>query len=123
MRRSGAAVRRHARMLLVILFAAATVKLFLVLNLPIQIWPYAVHDDGLFMRLATNIASGHWLGEFNQFTLMKGPGYPLFLAVTSLSSLPLSATHALFQIVAISVTTWAVLRLTGSLRLDRKSVV
>jgi hypothetical protein len=115
MRRSGAAVSKQARMLLVILFAAVAVRLFLVLNLPIQIWPYAVHDDGLFMRLATNIASGHWLGEFNQFTLMKGPGYPLFLAVTSLSSLPLSATHALFQIVAILVTAWAVFRLTRSL--------
>jgi hypothetical protein len=109
------AVNRHARVLLVILFAAAAIRLFLVLNLPIQFWVYAIHDDGLFMRLATHIASGHWLGEFNQFTLMKGPGYPFFLAVTNLSNLPLSAAHALFQTVAISVTAWAAFRLTGSL--------
>ena len=100
---------------LVVLFAAAAVRFFLVLNLPIQFLVPAAHDDGLFMRLATNIASGDWLGEFNQFTLMKGPGYPLFLAVTNLSNLPLSATHTLFQTVAISVTAWTAFRLTGSL--------
>ncbi len=66
------------------------------------------------MRLATNLASGAWLGEFNQFTLAKGPGYPFFLAVTGLSGLPLSAAHALFQTAAISVTAWVVFRLTRS---------
>lgn len=45
---------------------------------------------------------------------MKGPGYPAFLAVTSLSGLPLSAMHALFQIVATAVTAWGAYRLTAS---------
>jgi hypothetical protein len=105
---------KHTKTLLVILFAVATIRFIIVLNLPILFLPNAMHDDGLFMRLATTLASGHWLGPFNQFTLMKGPGYPAFLAVTSLSGLPLSATHALFQITAIAVTALAVYRLTAS---------
>ena len=74
-----------------------------------------MHDDGLFIRLATDIASGRWLGGFSQYTLMKGPGFPLFLAATSLSGLPLSATNGLLQIAAVSIAAWAVYRLTGSL--------
>ena len=61
-----------------------------------------------------SFVSGHWLGRYTQFTLMKGPGYPAFLAVTSLSGLPVSATHALFQIAAIAVTALVVYRLTAT---------
>ncbi|THD73090.1 MAG: hypothetical protein E7813_03485 [Bradyrhizobium sp.] len=93
---------------------AAIVRFIVVLNLPILFLPGAGHDDGLYMRLAANLASGRWLGEFNQFTLMKGPGYPVFLALSGLSGLPVSATHALFQFAAIVVTAWAVYRLTAS---------
>jgi hypothetical protein len=41
--------------------------------------PDATHDDGLFMALGRSLAEGHWLGDFNQFTLMKGPGFPAFV--------------------------------------------
>jgi hypothetical protein len=89
-------------------------RFFLVLNLPILFLVYAPHDDGLYMRLAAILASGHWLGHFDQFTLMKGPGYPAFLAISGLSGLPISATQALFQALALLAAAWAVLRLTGS---------
>lgn len=102
-----------ARIFLIILFAAAARFLF-VLNLPIRFLPYDVHEDGLFMRLATNLASGVWLGDSDQFTVTNGPGYTLFLAATHLSRLSLSAAHALCQTAAIAVTAWAVFRLTRS---------
>jgi hypothetical protein len=97
-----------------VIFCATVARFLLVLNLPIRFLPNNVHDDGLFMRLATNLASGVWLGDLNQFTFMKGSGYPAFLAVTSVSGLPLSAAHALFQAAAISAASWAVFRLTRS---------
>jgi hypothetical protein len=102
-----------ARIFLIILFAAAA-RFLLVVNLPIRFLPYDLREDGLFIRLATNLASGVWLGDSNQFTVTNGPGYPLFLAATHLSRLPLSAAHALFQTAAILVTTWAIFRLTRS---------
>ena len=100
--------------LIILLLWAAAARVWLVFNLPIRLLPSDVLEDGLFIRIAADPAPGIWLGKFNQFTLLKGPGYPFFLAVTSLSGLPVSATHALFQTMAISVTAWAVFRLTRS---------
>jgi len=98
--------------LIIVLTAAA--RFLLVVNLPIRFLPYDLGEDGLFMRLAADRASAVWPGEFNQFILLKGPGYPFFLAVTSISGLPLSAAHALFQTAAISATAWIVFRVTRS---------
>jgi hypothetical protein len=109
-----AAASVHARLIFLIILVAAAGRFFLALNLPIRVLPNDVQDDGLFMRLAANFASGDWRSGFNQYALSKGPGYPVFLAVTSLSRLPLSAAHALFQTAAFLVTAWAVLRLTRS---------
>src|ERR1700681_4912126 len=41
------------------------------------------HDDTLFVKLGRYLAEGKWLGPFDQSTLMKGPGYPLFLALAN----------------------------------------
>jgi hypothetical protein len=104
----------HARLILLVILAAATARFFLVLILPIRFLPDEVRGDGQFMRLAANLASGDWHNEFSQYAFAKEPGYPLFLAAASLSHLPLSAAHALFQTAAILVTAWAVFRLTRS---------
>lgn len=66
------------------------------------------------MRLAAQILSGQWLGRFDQYTLAKGPGYPLFIAISAASGLPLSLNQALFSILSIIVSTWTVHRITGS---------
>jgi len=100
--------------LLAFLAIVAVVRLLLVTSLPLWLDHTATHDDGLFMRLATSLASGHWLGTYDQLTLMRGPGYPAFLAAAGLSGLPLSLAHGLFQIAAIAVTAWAAYRLTAS---------
>ncbi len=39
------------------------------------------HDDMLQFVKAASIADGSWLGEYNNLTLVKGCGYPLFLAL------------------------------------------
>lgn len=57
-------------------------------------------DDTLFMELGRQIAAGHWLGEYDGRTLLKGPGYPLFLAGVSLSGLSLGVMQGLFHILA-----------------------
>jgi hypothetical protein len=105
---------RSENAILVLVLSISAVRFFFSFNLPLLFLPMLVHDDGLYMRVATNLASGHWLGKFDQFTLMKGPGYPMFLALTGLSGLPVSATHALFEILALLITGWAVWRLTLS---------
>jgi hypothetical protein len=69
---------------------------------PIVVNPLAVHDDGLFMTLGRHLAEGNWLGPFSQFTLMKGPGYPAFLAVAQWLGISVTLAHALFHCLAIT---------------------
>jgi hypothetical protein len=54
-------------------------------------------DDRLFVDLANRIVSGQWLGAYDQFTLAKGPGYPLFIALSFVLGIPLPlAEHGLY---------------------------
>jgi len=68
---------------------------------PTTVYPPGVHDDGLFMKLGASLAQGDWLGPFSQFTLMKGPGYPAFLAVAHWLGTPVSLAVALFHCAAV----------------------
>ncbi|HVU16312.1 MAG TPA: hypothetical protein VHD32_05285 [Candidatus Didemnitutus sp.] len=47
------------------------------------------HDDLLFLQLAKHLASGEWLGPYNQLTLAKGPMYPLWIAAAFWAGVPL----------------------------------
>ena len=42
--------------------------------------PTGPYDEELQVRLGLSLASGKWLGAYNQYTLIKGIVYPLFLA-------------------------------------------
>lgn len=48
----------------------------------------AGNDDGLFIGIAQSLASGRWLGRYNELTLVKGPGFPAFLALGNVLGLP-----------------------------------
>ena len=62
------------------------------------------HDDYLFIKLAKNILSGQWLGPYNDYTLIKGPGYPLFIAVVHYLGLPLLfAQQLLYSLFSVLV--------------------
>ena len=69
--------------------ALTAVKLWLTSGQTIYAIGPAFHDDRLFVQLAANILRGEWLGTYNQFTLAKGPLFPLFLAGVFWLGLPL----------------------------------
>jgi hypothetical protein len=59
-------------------------------------------DDLLFVRLANFILDGRWLGPFDQYTLIKGPFYPLFLAAAAATRVPIQiATQAVVLLGAL----------------------
>jgi hypothetical protein len=74
---------------------------FTRVNTPITVLVPAGHDDGLYMAIGRHLAEGRWLGPYDQFTLLKGPGYPLFLAAGHLLGLPVSLSHAIFHCIAV----------------------
>jgi hypothetical protein len=84
---------------------------------PIPLWPIAGHDDGHFLSQGAQIARGHWLGRYDQMTLIKGPGFPFFLALGSFSHLPYSIFLALFQAGSFALLSLVVGRLACSPRL------
>jgi hypothetical protein len=75
--------------------------LLVALHTPIFLIPTADHDDGLYLSLGQYLAEGKWLGPFNQFTLMKGPGYPAFLALNHWIGTSATLGHALFHCASV----------------------
>jgi hypothetical protein len=81
---------------------------------PLALYLHAAHDDALYLRLGRALAAGRWLGDYTDTTLVKGPGYPWFLAANAWLGLPLSVSHALLHIGAALFLGWVVRRLTSS---------
>jgi len=61
------------------------------------------HDDSLFIRLAASIVDGKWLGEFDQYILIKGPIYPLWIAFNYYLGLDIIHTQDLLFLFACLV--------------------
>jgi len=77
--------------------ALVAFKIWLVAAQPVYAIADAGHDDQLFVRQAAYLLSGEWLGPYSQFTLMKGPMYPIFIAIVFLLGVPLFiAQHLLY---------------------------
>lgn len=72
--------------LLLSLFASCllAVKLILMKDVKIQAITSAQADDELMVHLAEQLLQGKWLGDYNQFTLVKGCFFPIFLALGNL---------------------------------------
>jgi hypothetical protein len=66
------------------------------IGVPYSIQTWQVYDDALFIRNGMAIRGGDWLGPFDELTLVKGPGYPMFLALNNLFGLNVALSQALF---------------------------
>ena len=87
----------YRRLLLPALLLSFVIYLIAVSSFPVMIHMGQGYDDALFIRLGRNIASGQWLGPYNEVTLFKGPMYPVFLAGFSLTGIPFNiAQHCIY---------------------------
>lgn len=91
-----------ACMRLIFLGLVTIVFLATALHTPVEIHADASYDDALYIKLGESIARGHWLGGYDQLTLIKGPGYPLFLALNALLGLPITLSTALLHAGSIA---------------------
>src|SRR5215210_6932428 len=96
------------------LIALILAYVVVAVHTPVTLYPGAPHDDGLYMSLGQYLAEGKWLGPFDQFTLMKGPGYPAFLAVANWLGISVSLAHALLHCFAVTFFTVACHRFVKS---------
>ncbi len=82
-----------------VVVAIVLVSVFLRTRLPVLVLGSG-GDDLLFVREATSLSSGHWLGPLDYLTLSKGPSYPAFVAMTHVLSLPLKIGEQLTLLLA-----------------------
>ena len=81
------------------IFLVFFVLIFIGVPYSIQTWQG--YDDALFINHAISISTGQWLGLFNDTTLVKGPGYPLFLALCNmLFGINIAIAQSLFWALA-----------------------
>lgn len=104
------ALRRMA--LIAVAIVAVITFLIVSVHAPIELHADAIYDDALYIALGKHIEAGAWLGPYDAHTLMKGPGYPLFLALNAWLGLPIGLSHAMFHCFAIAFFFWVYARLS-----------
>lgn len=88
---------------IMIVIVAIIIKLVITINLPLNARDEIGADEYLMMSQAEELVSGNYLGQYNYLTLVKGIGFPLFLAISYKIGIPLLMLYALFYIVVCLV--------------------
>ena len=76
------------------------IRVLLILNYSPYLLSYAKYDDSLMFDIAKSIASGHWLGVYNEYTLSKGFIYPLIVSLFTWLKMPYVIGYTLLYIFA-----------------------
>jgi hypothetical protein len=63
---------------------------------------WANYDDALYFKLANNIANFQWLGDYDSLTLVKYPGYAVFLAFCMATGIPYILYISVCHTIAIA---------------------
>ena len=82
-------------------------------SMPVSIMTWQWADDGLFLRLAQEISEGRWLGEYDHLTLVKGPIFPIFIAITSFTGLPYNFILPILHFLGVALFSWVICRISG----------
>jgi hypothetical protein len=86
---------------------ALLLKLWLVSE--IRVVPYdAPWDASNFMEHAKFILMGQWFGPYDAYTLVKGPAFPVYMALVQEFGLPLPLAHQLLYAGACLIACFAI---------------
>lgn len=88
--------------------------LIVAIHTPLSVLAWQSYDDMLFINHAQSLAEGRWLGKFSELTLVKGPGYSVFLALNYWLGLPVTFTHALFYCFSLAAFSLLILKISKS---------
>ena len=88
--------------------AIVAVKNWLLEVVPFVPRANETHDDGLFIEFAGSIVKGYWFGAYDHMTLIKGPIYPLWLALNYYIGFDVIHSQDLLYLLACLITVRAV---------------
>lgn len=98
---------KSGRRFLLVVAIAVVVKLWLTSE--IRILPiFGPHDSLNFVLHAQHVVAGEWFGRYDDLTLIKGPSFPLFMALIDELGIPLPLAHQLLCAFASLVACLAV---------------
>lgn len=80
---------------ILILITLIAIRINLILKLPIFAYIDYIDDDELMVQQAKSIVCGNWLGLYGYNTFLKGPVFPLYLAVLYFLKMPYLVTTTL----------------------------
>lgn len=88
--------------LVIFIIIVSIIKIISILNIPIYAIAPSSIDDRLMINIGNSLLSKKWLGTYDQFTLVKGMMFPLFLAISHYIGIPYTvATICLYIISSI----------------------
>jgi len=96
----------------------AIVSLWLKTGFPIHAETFQTWDDHLFVREAAHLGAGEWLGPYDNLTLAKGMGYPLFILLAFLLAVPLNIAEQVVYLAVAALTARLVLRSSNDRKLS-----
>lgn len=77
--------------------------------LPISLRFDQGYDDALFIQQGYSIFSGEWLGTYTNLTFIKGPMYPIFLALAAAFQIPITLAATGFHTFTVYIFRQALL--------------
>lgn len=93
----GSASQRGEWILIVV---ASGIRLWLTAARTVEAIGWATYDDFWFLQKAQSILQGRWLGDYDHLTLIKGPGYPIAIALVSSLGVPLLFAQQVLYVLA-----------------------
>ncbi len=90
--------------IMVLLFVIlAVIRILLIIKLPVFAYIDYIDDDELMVQQAKSIITGNWLGKYGYNTLLKGPVFPLYLALLYFLKLPYLLTTTVLYVLACCI--------------------
>ena len=94
--------------LIEVIIFITVIRIIMVAHLPIYAISTAAIDDALMVKEANSLKSFEWLGGYNQFTLVKGMMFPLFLAILNYIGISYTVGVTVFYIISIIIFVWVI---------------
>lgn len=88
----------------IIVVIAIVVKHIITINLPMNLRDSVGADEYLMLYQAENLVKGNYLGPYDYLTLVKGIGFPLFLACAFKLGISYLSLYSIYYSVACLVT-------------------
>ncbi|MBO7720416.1 hypothetical protein J6S35_02150 [Candidatus Saccharibacteria bacterium] len=100
--------------IIAVLVVLTVFRAWLGLKTPMVFQPFAIHDDMLYANYSSQLLSGHYLGAFSTFTLLKTISPSVLLAFGFLFNISYPAFMTFGYIVAVGLLSFALYKLSRS---------